>query len=229
MLEIKHTQTADEKSLNNISESEGKDPMSSPPHSPQNKGCDSDTSDVQSNLAAGENHLTAHQNDNSLSDAVNTNTTGKDTSKETDFNTGDKDHTNEVISSDSEETSADRVEYLMLLDISSGVCNDSSSGEETTANTNEMPKIKHTQVIDKELTTDSSSSESEDEDPTYFPRRSPQSEEFDLDTSEEFPFYQRASSPHPSHQVSGDVPALQPNVLECSSVPHQMHHHLHRM
>lgn len=90
MLEIKHTQTADEKSLNNISGSEGKDPMSSPPHSPQNKGCDSDTSDVQSNLAAGENHLTAHQNDNSLSDAVNTNTTGKDTSKETDFNTGDK-------------------------------------------------------------------------------------------------------------------------------------------
>lgn len=73
-----------------------------------------------------------------------------------------KDHTNEVISSDSEETSADRVEYLMLLDISSGVRNDSSSGEETTANTNEMSKIKHTQVIDKELTTDSSSSESED-------------------------------------------------------------------
>ncbi|KAJ8018163.1 hypothetical protein HOLleu_43996 [Holothuria leucospilota] len=104
-----------------------------------------------------------------------------------------------------------------VLDISSGVCNDSSSGEETTANTNEMPKIKHTQVIDKELTTDSSSSESEDEDPTYFPRRSPQNEEFDSDTSEEFPFYQRASSPHPSHQVSGEVPALQPNVLECSS------------
>lgn len=50
----------------------------------------------------------------------------------------------------------------MLLDISSGVRNDSSSGEETTANTNEMPKIKDTQVIDKELTTDSSSSESED-------------------------------------------------------------------
>lgn len=79
----------------------------------------------------------------SVAYVVNPDKTERDGNKSTDSKLADKDPADEATSSDLEETCADSQAYLMLLNMSSGIDDDSFSSEET-ANTNQMLEIKHT-------------------------------------------------------------------------------------